>query len=1154
VNGLTNWVMMRVLLLFLVIELISVRGWAQHSSVLAEGNWYKFAVTEDGLYRLSGSDLAALGINVSAASSATIQVFGRGGGMLPQSLAEPQISGLPEIAIWVEDGGDDRLDADDYVLFYGQSPHNLDFVSSDELDYRATFQKNLYSDTAYYFLTLGSSLGKRVQIAPSINNPTWITDYYQEALVHEKEMYNLLETYWQIGKESGSGREWLGEELVGGIPEDVNFDVGNWRAEQPLRVHARVVGRSESPADVQISVNGSSAGEISLDPVLSGTYTQKGKINQSTFSVNVNPSGSTTVTLSLNGSQAKANLDQLIIEGSRPLIIPADKTIRFRNLESINHLTTQFRLSSDQNPVIWDVSNSQEPIQMSASAINDQWAFTTATGDVLKEFVVGTSVSFPSPIFSGTVANQNLTGDGAPNLVIVTREDLLAEARRLAYFRRTFNQISVQVVTNQQVYNEFSSGTPDVTALRNYLKFLYDLAPNQLQAVLLFGKGSYDYKNYTEDNTNIVPIYQSRNSVHPIYSYASDDYFGFLEDDEGKWVESFSGDHTLDIGVGRLPIKNTAEAKVVVDKLIHYQTSEATFGQWRNQVVFVADDGDNDKHQRDAERLAKFVDTSYTAFSIRKIYTDAFEQQKRPNGETAPAVSREIEDAIKRGALIINYTGHGSETRWAQESILTNSMISRFRNYDRLPFFVTATCEFGRHDSPKEVSGAEKLILSEEGGAIGLVTTSRPVFSNSNFLLNRAFYNEVFRRENGQPLTLGEIFRRTKNNGLNGPVNRNFSLLGDPSMILAYPQVQVNVERLEVRQINEQFRLTDTLRALDYVRLTGTVVSPITQQQLPSFSGTVEVEVLDKSTLQRTQGNEGTFMQFEERNSVIHRGKARVVNGQFVLNFVVPKNIVYQTGSGKITTYASDEEGGDAHGASVDFVIGGSQRPAVDDNLAPAISLFMDDTTFVDGGLTGNNSLLLAQLNDEHGISISSSGLGQTITAELFYEETGESRTFVLNDFYQADIDNFQSGWIRYPLEGLEEGKYWLTLQAWDTYNNSGMAELSFRVGEDGRLWVADAYNYPNPFSEVTRFVLDHNQPGTILDVTIQIYSNQGELVHQMYTTQSEATTRLNNLYWDGRTTAGAHLPSGIYYANIKIRNTQSNIVEQKTHQLIIAH
>ncbi|MEM6843471.1 MAG: type IX secretion system sortase PorU [Bacteroidota bacterium] len=1144
---------MRVLLLFLMIGLFVARSGAQDASVLAEGSWYKFTVTEDGLYRLSGSQLSAHGIDASSVSAKNIRMFGQGGDMLPQSLTEPRFTDLPEIAIWVEDGGDDRLDADDYLLFYGQSPHNLHFEPDSEQNLRAVYQKNLYSDTAYYFLTLSNTPGKRIQPAATIDNPTWVTDYYQDVWVHEREQYNLLQTYWQ----GGSGREWYGEELAAGVPEDISFPEGNWRTEQPLRIHTQVVGRSESSANVQVAVNGSPVGEISLEPILSGTYTQKGKISQATFSLSPNSSTSTEVALTLNGSQAKANVDQIIIEGARSLIIPSDSSICFRNLESVNYPSTQFRLNAAQTPAIWNVTNPQEPTQLSVASVNGQWAFVATTGDTLEEFVAGTPADFPEPRFAGTVANQNLKGNEVPNLLIVTHEDLLPEAQRLADFRRTYNQISVQVVSNQQVYNEFSSGAQDITALRNYLKYLYDRQPGQLQAVLLFGKGSYDYKNYTDNNTNLVPIYQSRNSVHPIYSYASDDYYGFLEDSEGDWTESFAGDHTLDIGVGRLPVKNAAEAKTVVDKLIHYQTSEATFGQWRNQVIFVADDGDNDKHQRDAEQLAKFVDTAYVPFSIQKIYTDAFEQEQLPNTEIAPAVSQEIENVIKRGALIINYTGHGSENQWAQERILTTSMINGFRNYDRLPFFVTATCEFGRHDSPREISGAEQLIISDEGGAIGLVTTSRPVFSNSNFLLNRAFYNQVFRREDGRPLTLGEIFRRTKNDGLNGPVNRNFSLLGDPSMVLAYPEAQVTIDRLAVRQTNNQLVDTDTLRALDFVELAGTVVSPATQQVLTNFSGTVAVEVLDKSTFRRTQGNEGTFMQFEERNSVIHRGKARVIDGQFTLNFVVPKNIVYQTGSGKITAYASGslvEAAADAHGASVDFIVGGSRRSVVGDGKPPDIQLFMDDTTFVDGGLTGNNSLLLARLNDENGISISPSGLGQTVTAELFYEETSESRTFTLNDFYEADIDDFQSGWVRYPVEGLEAGNYRLSLQAWDTYNNPGMSELSFRVGEDGKLWVSDFYNYPNPFSEETRFVLDHNQPGTVLDVTIQIYNSQGELVHQMQSSQGDAVTRLNNLLWDGRTTAGVKLPSGLYYANISIQDIDSNTVEQKTHQLIIAH
>jgi hypothetical protein len=1149
---------MRIACLFLFTQvsalLLANSGLAQDSSVLAEGEWHKFAVTEDGIYRLSGSGLAALGVDLSGVSAQSIRMFGRGGGMLSQSLSAPRSNDLPEIAIQVADGGDDRLDADDYLLFYGQSPHDLHFETDSTLGYRAVYQKNLYSDTAYYFLTYGGDLGKRITETAAVNSPVWSTNYYQEALVHEEEQYNLLETYWQ----GGSGREWYGEELAAGNNPPVDFGLGEWRSEQPLRVHARVLGRSQSPAEVELSINGTPVGKLAIQPILSGTYTQKGNLSQETFLVTTNMGSAPSISISLSGSGAKANLDQLILEGVRPLLLPTDKSLRFRNLESAEYATTQFSLTADQAPVVWDITNPQEPVALAVASSSDRWLVTAPTGGTLAEFVAAVPNGLLTPESAVPVPNQNLKGQGVPNLLIVTREDLLPEAHRLADFRRNYNQISVNVVTNQQIYNEFSSGAQDVTALRNYLKYLYDRESGRLQAVLLLGKGSYDYKNYTDNNTNVVPIYQSRNSVHPIYSYASDDYYGFLEEGEGDWTETFAGDHTLDIGVGRLPVKNREEAKIAVDKLIHYQTSEAAFGQWRSEVVFVADDGDNDKHQRDAEQLAKFVDTSYTSFSVRKIYTDAFEQRKLPSGESAPAVSQEIEDAIKQGALVINYTGHGSETRWAQESILTTSMINRFRNLDRLPFFVTATCEFGRHDDPQNISGAEQLILNPEGGAIGLVTTSRPVFSNSNFLLNRAFYNEVFKREDGKPLTIGEIFRRTKNNGLNGPVNRNFSLLGDPSMILAYPEAQIIIDKLEVRQSSGQFSETDTLRALDYVRLSGAVTSSGTQQVLEDFSGTVAVEVLDKVTVRRTQGNEGTFMQFEERNSVIHRGKARVVNGQFVLNFVVPKNIVYQTGQGRITAYANgvssdDAFVTDAHGAFVTFAIGGSQRPTTDDTLPPNIRLFMDDTTFVSGGLTGNNTLLLAQLQDEHGLSISADGLGQTIRAELLYEGSGESRTFDLNDFYQTGVDDFQSGWIRYPLENLEAGSYRLILEAWDTYNNSGAAELLFRVGENGIFWVSDFYNYPNPFSEETQFVLDHNQPGSVFDIIVQIYNSQGELVHYLQTQQSDVATRLEALRWDGRTTAGEQLPSGIYYANIKLQSLDSDIVQQKTHQLIIA-
>ncbi|MEQ9442164.1 MAG: type IX secretion system sortase PorU [Cyclobacteriaceae bacterium] len=1157
----TILIIMRIATSFLFVQLgvwfLSGQAQGQSSSVLAEGDWYKFAVVKEGIYRLTGSELASLGVDLSSVNAETVRLFGQGGGMLPQALSEPRLNDLPEIAMLVEDGGDGILDAQDYLLFYGQSPHALNFTKDSTQGYQAVYHTNLYSDTAYYFLTFGDTPGRRVQTANAIENPAWETDYYQEVKVYEDETLNILDKY--SAGNNGSGREWYGDDL--GAGEEVTFNIAGWRSEKKVQVYARVLGRSLNAAEVQFTLNGTPLGKLALEPILSGTYTQKGKLSQATFPTDanlVNGAASTSIMISLTGSGAKANLDQLILEGARTLSLSDQPSLRFRNLESVAYASTRFLLAAAQSPVVWEITDPKNPRQMPVTSANGKWAFSGNTSGVLTEYVAAIEAGWQTPEFVARVNNQDLKGGGVPNLLIITREDLVPEAERLAGFRQMNNQLSVRVVTNQQIYNEFSSGAQDVTALRNYIKYLYDRQPGQLQSVLLLGKGSYDYKGYIENNTNVVPIYQSRNSVHPIYSYSSDDYFGFLEDSEGAWEESFAGDHTMDIGVGRLPVKNPAEAKIVIDKLIHYETSEATFGQWRHQLVFVADDGDNDKHQRDAEQLAKFVDTSYIPFSIHKIYTDAFAQQKLPGREVAPEVNQQIEDAVKKGALIVNYTGHGSETQWAHEDILTTGMINRFRNKDQLPFFVTATCEFGRHDDPQQISGAEQLILNSEGGAIGLVTTARPVFSNSNFLLNRAFYREVFRLENGKPLSVGEIFRRTKNNGLNGPVNRNFSLLGDPSMVLAYPRDQITIDQLAVQQANGQYEAADTLRALDHVRVMGSIISPATQSVVVGFSGTVAVEVLDKATFRRTQGNEGTFMQFEERNSVIHRGNARVSHGQFTLDFVIPKNIVYQTGSGKITAYAEASSGGssdrDAHGAFVTFAIGGSQQPTATDDLPPQIQLFMDDTTFVNGGLTGENTLLLAQLQDEHGVSISSSGLGQTMMAELIYEETEENRTFVLNDFYQTDVDNYQAGWIRYPLENLEEGSYRLTLRAWDTYNNEGLAQLKFRVGDEEQLQVAEFYNYPNPFSEETRFVLDHNHSGDDLEVVIQIYNSQGEVIHQMQTTQQEVPTRLDSLVWDGRTAAGARLPSGIYYANVKIQVPGMESVQQKTHQIIIAH
>jgi hypothetical protein len=748
------------------------------------------------------------------------------------------------------------------------------------------------------------------------------------------------------------------------------------------------------------------------------------------------------------------------------------------------------------------------------------------------------------------VASQNLKDGQVPNLVIVSPPAFRAEADRLAEMRRQHDGLSVRVVSLPEIYNEFSSGRQDVSAIRNYMKYLYDTDAAQLKYLLLFGKGSYDYRRRA-GNTNFVPTYESRNSVHPIFSYSSDDYYGFLEDGEGQWEESFMGDHTMEIGVGRLPVKSAADARVVVDKLVHYATSARTQGRWRNRVVFVADDGDNNKHQRDAEQLSRAIDTAYASFSTTKIYLDAFPQEALPGSEAAPAANQRIERELKQGALILNYTGHGSETRWTQENIFNVNTINQLRNYDQLPFFVTATCEFGRHDDPDQVSGAEQLILSERGGAIGLVTTARPVYSNTNLLLNQAFYAQVFAEEDGNFLTVGEIFRRTKNNALSGPVNRNFSLLGDPSMKLNYPQDRVVLGRPEVQRADGTYVPVDTLAALDRVRLSGRVVRRGDGAPLTDFAGSVLVEVMDKATLGRTRGSNDGAMQFSERKSVLHRGRARVRDGSFVLHFVMPKNIVYQAGSGKIIAYAQSDQS-DAHGADQTFSVGGSSQRTVEDTTPPQIQLFMDDTTFVDGGLTGSRTQLLAHLFDEHGLSIATASLGQEMVATLTHQATNATTEWPLDEFYVTDPDTYQSGSIIYPLDNLADGRYTLTLRAGDTYNNFAEAQTTFVVGEERELQLTNLYNYPNPFGQSTTFVLDHNRPGDDLAVSLDILDGQGRVVASLAREFPNSATRLEAI-WGSDHGAGWGMLPGVYVARITVQSLSDQQACQKFHKLIIS-
>jgi hypothetical protein len=549
-------------------------------------------------------------------------------------------------------------------------------------------------------------------------------------------------------------------------------------------------------------------------------------------------------------------------------------------------------------------------------------------------------------------------------------------------------------------------------------------------------------------------------------------------------------------------------------------------------MYFVADDGDGTdgiRHSSDAERLSVMVDTSYSNFNIGKIYVDAYPQNIYPNYQEAPEARQAVNDAIKSGALIMNFTGHGNEFQWTAEKILDNFMVSRWENLYQLTFFVTATCEYGRHDDPGIRSGAEFGMLNKRGGVIGLVTTSRPVFASTNYILNQAFYGQVFERVEGKYQTIGEIFKNTKNESLNGPVNRNFSLLGDPSMKLAYPEQNIVIENINEYPIESQI---DTLKALKNVTVSGKIVDS-DQMHLVNFNGILTAKVYDKSVTAETLGTQDPVMQYDIRKSLIFNGDVSIRNGEFDFQFVVPKNISYKIGDGKISMYSINNENNlDAAGSNIDIPVGGSLDTAELDNLPPEINMYLEDTTFVDGELTSDHPRLIAHLFDENGVNITENGVNQGILATMDDEEN-----FVLNNFYKADIDNYQSGTLSYQFSELEEGLHYLVLKVWDTHNNMAEEYLEFIVGESHELVIKNLLNYPNPFREETTFSFEHNRSGEDLEIILYIYSQTGSLVKIIEGITENSEFRVNDIKWDGRGGSGKKLESGIYIYRIYIRS-----------------
>lgn len=1091
---------------------------AQHS-VLAQGQWYKIGVTQSGVYRITADFLQKTGLDLSAVNPKNLRLFGNGGRMLPQANAVARPTDLIENAILIEGEADGRFDSQDAIVFYGQSPHVIFYDSTAQ---RFRHEYNLYSDTTFYYLTWGTTAGLRISQRASVASGNAISIYDDYGFV-EQDQKNMVQ----------SGREWYGDDFGLLIADrDYSFDWSNVVSNTTVIVTSAVMAAAQGATEFQVKLNGQSVGKQSVSGISSDRYDYKGSENTSVFKtpyVTV-ANSALTVTLSYNRNgiaSALGYLNYVGVEAKRTLRW-GGKAFGFRSVESTAYATTTYQLSEVNEPItIWDITDPLKPLQQQNLLQSNQLTFGV-TSTELRSFFAFSSKDYLEPTTIRAVANQDLRAVTNPNLIIITPPKFRAQAERLAAFRRTADKLSVVVASTEEVFNEFASGRPDPTALRDFVRYSYQ--SGTLKYLLLFGDAKFDPKNRTtavaiNHLADYVPVYESRESLSPLYSYSSDDYFGFLEANEGEWAESYAGDHTLEIGIGRLPVKTEQEAQIVVDKLIRYE-NEKSLGAWRNVVTFVADDGDGDLHQSDADNLAQYLNANQPKWLTNKVFLDAFPQLAGTTGELAPQVNKVVNQAVGN-SLLVNYTGHGGESGWAQEQILTRADILGWSNYDKLSFFVTATCEFGRYDDPNLVSGAELALLNAKGGAVGLITTTRPVFANTNFLVNDAFYRAVFTPINGQMPRIGDVMRLTKNNSLSGRINRNFALLGDPSMQLAYPKQNVVLTKLNGKAITEKL---DTLKALSKVTLEGEVRLPNTTTRNTAFNGTVFLTIFDKETTTTTLGNEGSKMTFKERKNVVIEGQVSLKNGAFTSTFTLPKDIIPALGKSKISFYAQATNGQDAAGVFENILIGSSSTLA--DNQPPVIKAFLDNEQFVNGSTISAKPTLIAKLSDDTGLNLSLNSMTATLD---------DTVTIVLNPYFQTTVDDFKAGEIQYSFKNVVEGNHRLVINVRDVNNNPAKATLDFTVAMEPNTRLRNVRCYPNPFKETTAFEFEHDFDGQDVEVTLDIYNAAGQRLRRLQLTDYRSVSPFTQLSWDGSNDSIQKIATGLYFYRIFARSIQTN-------------
>lgn len=1064
------------------------------TGVTGQSKLFKFKISKEGIYKITPAQLQQIG----AKTLDQVAIFGFQG-MLPQQLDSTQLN-LQEVA---------GLEKDGNLYYFLSGPNQMKRDSEGKL----TYLHHLYTDSLSFLI--GTKIkAKRIESAKlKVGNRSPKIVYRYQHIKEEEE--NLL----------NSGRTWYSKPINSGSLK--GYDIrAQTKSTAPWRLMGRVVGRSATLAEISLRADNLEIFKSPINPIISGTYALKGR--EIKLEIEFSPIGTKldrlVISFQSTDSNGRSYLDHVNI-GVPFSSLGLSEGIYFSDPNQPANLSIENSLEA------WDISDFHQPMVLDFSEGNQSSS---------ERIIVFNPIQIPALPRIFPIENKIRDENSWSSLLIITPKSLKFAAQKLKTHKNSLG-LRAEVVFVEDIYDAFGYGNPDLNAIRNLIAWNFH-SGKTLQNVLILGKGTFDYKKKLGGRPNLVPIYTSRNSLNPLTTFSSDDYFGLIQWGQGEWAEANDGDEKMQIGVGRIPVITTQEALVVIDKIIQYENN-AISGTWKNTVALFADDGDNGIHLRDSEIHASYLVENHPELIQKKLYLDRFEQTKSGTSQSSPQAKIKLEETLQAGALLLNYIGHGNETTLTAEEVFKVSDIANWRDQDILSVWITATCEFGRHDSPFLRSAAEELLIAPKKGAIGLLTTGRPVFSSVNFQLNEAFFRQVFIQTGGQNQDLGTIFKNTKNASLNGSLNRSFSLLGDPSMRLASTDYQIKITSLKDPQNSQNLEILSPLQAVDFI---AEVISPYTGLIEQDFTGTYEIELRDKPVAVQTLGNESVPMEFEEEPNAIFRGKGVVENGLLKGQLMVPKKINQDLGLGKLRITASSKNKKDAFGFKK-IPVGGQLEHFLLDTIGPQIKIMIDSKSNEPFLTPATRVLMTVNLQDPSGINISDFNKEKVLNVKL-----NQNASIAVNQKFIAKNNSFKEGSLSLQLSDLLEGENLVTVEAFDNIGNRSFLSVAVEVRGSNQFRILDFKNFPNPAETETHFEFIHNRPGENLNVRLKVINLNGQILSDQVFRYLEADAKIGGLSWFFLHNQTKNPPKGSYIYILTLTSEKDNSSTSVSGKIVI--